>query len=467
MTSRYTPEGSREKSFLSDYQKRNLLLSYMLMSPHHTNLNEEVSMVQNDDNRLMEFRQLKQEIRGSTQHLVVGIDIAKERHHAFFGTPMGKTLLRRLVFDNTREGFEKLCFQADALKTQQGLAKVVFGMEPTADYHKPLEEYLIQQGHLVVLVAGTVVKKNRETLDGRWDKNDTKDAANVADLITQGKCLFCESPSAPIRELRSLLSLKRRLKKWEQGYTVRIRNHLIARYFPEIDAYFSYGEGPAIVRWCLDPQEITRLSSGEFIHLVSSRNGGERQRQRLVEIRDKAACSIGCATSSALPFEAQLLLEGLRGIQVMIRQTDEKIKDVCLLFPEYPCLLSIPGFGPDISAKVLGALGNPYRFDNHRQVLKTAGLDLSAERSGKYEGAPVISKRGKADLRYGLYQAALIASTKNPTFIAYFTRKLKGRERERGIKKKMLVKLSAKLLIIAWTLMKKKEVFNPECIETK
>jgi len=28
------------------------------------------------------------------------------------------------------------------------------------------------------------------TLDGRWDTNDTRDAANVADLVSQGKCLF-------------------------------------------------------------------------------------------------------------------------------------------------------------------------------------------------------------------------------------------------------------------------------------
>ena len=97
----------------------------------------------NDDSRLARFRQLKREIRGSTRHLVVGIDISKDRHHAFFGTPAGKTLLSRLVFDNSREGFEKLCFRAEALKTQKGLTDLVFGVEPTADYHKPLGEYLI------------------------------------------------------------------------------------------------------------------------------------------------------------------------------------------------------------------------------------------------------------------------------------------------------------------------------------
>jgi len=42
--------------------------------------------------------------------------------------------------------------------------------------------------------------------------------------------------------------------------------------------------------------------------------------------------------------------------------------------------------------------------------------------------------------------------------------KLKGREREKGIAMKMRVKLAAKLLVIAWTLMKKKEKFDPGCI---
>ena len=66
---------------------------------------------------------------------------------------------------------------------------------------------------------------------------------------------------------------------------------------------------------------------------------------------------------------------------------------------------------------------------------------------------------------YGLDQAAVIASAKNRRFMAYFTRKLTGREREKGITTKMRIKLAAKMLVIAWTLMKKREVFDPGCIE--
>ena len=45
-----------------------------------------------DNNRIKEFRQFKNEIRGSEQHLIVGIDIAKDKHHAFLGTANGHTV---------------------------------------------------------------------------------------------------------------------------------------------------------------------------------------------------------------------------------------------------------------------------------------------------------------------------------------------------------------------------------------
>jgi transposase len=214
-----------------------------------------------EHSRLEDFRQLKKEIRGSKDHLIVGIDIAKEKHHAFFGTATGKTLLKRLVFDNTKEGLEKLLVHAEAVKTEHALEKTVFGLEPTADYHKPVGEFLITAGHRVVLVSGVAVKRNRELLDNRWDKHDTKDSANVADLISQGKCLFYDHPPLPLRELRALLSLKRRLKKQEHGIMARIRNHLLAQYFPELDRYYQGFQscGGVSILQCLQPWTMSAL----------------------------------------------------------------------------------------------------------------------------------------------------------------------------------------------------------------
>jgi len=418
----------------------------------------------NERSRLEAFRQLKNEIRGSTDYLIVGIDIAKDRHHAFFGTATGKTLLKRLVFDNSREGFKKLLVHVEAVKAKHALDKEVFGLEPTANYHKPLGEFLIKRNHMVVLVSGVAVKRNRELLDGRWDKHDTKDSANVADLISQGKCLFYHHPAPPLQELRALVSLKRRFKKQEHGIKARIRNHLLAQYFPELDPYYGQSEsdGLAVVRWCLHPSGIAAMDYGQFARLVAPQSRSLAQQKRLTAIYRKAADSIGCKAGEALAFEATVMVEALEHTRGVIRRIDEKIKEICLQFSEYRYLLTIPGFGPDVSSKLLAAIGDPFRFTTGAQVLKMAGLDLGANRSGNRSDAavPVISKKGKADLRYALYQAAFIFSIRNTHGIASYSRMLRGREKEKGIRTKMRVKLAAKLLIIAWSLMKKKEPFQ-------
>jgi transposase len=422
-----------------------------------------------DTTRLENFRQLRKEIRGSNEHLIVGIDVAKDNHHAFFGTARGETLLKRLVFNNNLQGYEKLYTYVEAAKVKNNLNKVVFGLEPTANYHKPLGEHLIKSGFEVVLVAGTAVKRNRELLDGRWDKHDTKDAANVADLVSQGKCLFYEYPIMLLRELRNLLSFKRRLKKQEHGTRVRIRNHLLAQYFPELDPYFSRMSACSlsVVKWCLEPSVIAGLEYEEFLRLVAPGKRTMKQREHVKLIWEKAFESIGCNAGETVQFEAKMMVEELQHVRESISEVEEKIEEICLNFPEYKYLLSMPGFGKDISSKVLGAIGDPFRFDNAKQVIKLSGWDLNANRSGKSSGyaTAVISKKGKADLRYALYQAALVASSRNQLFIAYFTEKLRQRSREKGIKTKMRVKLAAKLLVIAWTLMKKREPFNPEYLK--
>jgi hypothetical protein len=114
--------------------------------------------------RIKKFRQFKEEIRGSEEYLIIGIDISKDKHHAFFGTANGKTLLRRLIFENNLEGFSKLRSRADAIKAQSGLSKIIFGLEPTSNYHKPLGMHLIRCEHEVVMVSGVSVKRNRELL---------------------------------------------------------------------------------------------------------------------------------------------------------------------------------------------------------------------------------------------------------------------------------------------------------------
>ena len=422
--------------------------------------------MQTEAERLATYRRLRTGIRGSETHLIVGIDIAKEKHHAFFGTATGKTLCKQFTFPNSRDGLELLLSKTETVRLQQQLQQVVIGIEPTANYHKPLADHLVQQGLQVVQVSGVAVKQNRELLDGRWDKHDRKDAANIADLIAQGKCQFYEYPSPAIRELRELLHLKHTLKKEEHRVKTRIRNNLLAQFFPEMDQFVTTCQQDtlAVIGTCCSPEQITALDYESFFEKVVTMYKGKRQEEHLFRIWQCAQTSIGCQAGNAPIYEGKVLIDQLLHLRQIIKDIDEQIAALCSGFEEYTCLLNIPGIGPAIAATILGALGNPYRFDTAKQVIKLAGLDLSAARSGRpaLKATPVISKRGQAELRYALCQAALVAGSRNTFFRCWFARKLQGRERERGIMGILRVKLAAKMLVIAWTVMKNKEMFAYE-----
>jgi transposase len=276
-------------------------------------------------------------------------------------------------------------------------------------------------------------------------------------------------PDPELIRVRNLLSLRRRLKRDDHAVRMQIRNGLVTRFFPELDRHWGRAltENLAIVRWCLDPRKISSMDFEDFLCRVTRRDRGLRQLKRLKRIYEAAARSIGCPMDEAAEFEARLLVDRLEAIREQIERTETEIKDICLGFPSYRRLQTIPGFGPYVASIVLARIGDPHRFKARKQVIRLAGYDLNAKRSGKrsQDAVPVISKKGNSELRYALYQAALIATYHNDRFRALFTRYLKGREKERGIKTKMRVKLAVKMLVIAWTMMKTDSVFNPSLIE--
>jgi len=65
--------------------------------------------------------------------------------------------LRKLIFENNIDGISRLLKTVEAIKVQNGLSKIVYGLEPTGNYHKPLAAHLIRCDCNVVLVTGQAV----------------------------------------------------------------------------------------------------------------------------------------------------------------------------------------------------------------------------------------------------------------------------------------------------------------------
>jgi transposase len=99
------------------------------------------------------------------------------------------------------------------------------------------------------------------------------------------------------------------------------------------------------------------------------------------------------------------------------------------------------------------------QFNNIRQVVSYAGLDIAERQSGLFKGKTRISKKGNARIRECLYMPALSATTYNETIKALYQRVI---ERNPTIKRKGVVAGMRKLLILIFVLWKKNEAYNAE-----
>lgn len=135
-------------------------------------------------------------------------------------------------------------------------------------------------------------------------------------------------------------------------------------------------------------------------------------------------------------------------------ETVKKDKD---LYQRVARIEKIKGLGIATIVKVLAETNGFLLFDNIRQLVSYAGLDIVQDQSGKHTGKTRISKKGNAHLRQALYMAALTAGNHNLTLKLFYER-LKDRL---PAKKQGLVAVMRKLLILIYTLWKSGEEYNP------
>ena len=90
--------------------------------------------------------------RITTQHLVIGIDIAKEAHVARAVNFRGIEIGRHISFSNSDDGFTKLLHWYQKLQESHGYTSVLIGLEPTGHYWFSLADWLTARHIELVLV---------------------------------------------------------------------------------------------------------------------------------------------------------------------------------------------------------------------------------------------------------------------------------------------------------------------------
>lgn len=146
--------------------------------------------------------------------------------------------------------------------------------------------------------------------------------------------------------------------------------------------------------------------------------------------------------------------ELINDLEKVLIRTVKKDKD---LYERVARIEKVKGLGIATIVKVLAETNGFLLFDNIRQLVSYAGLDIVQDQSGKHTGKTRISKKGNAHLRQALYMAAVTAGNHNPTLKPFYERL----KEKLPAKKQGQVAVMRKLLILIYTLWKSGEDYNP------
>ena len=127
------------------------------------------------------------------------------------------------------------------------------------------------------------------------------------------------------------------------------------------------------------------------------------------------------------------------------------------LYDKIEKITTIKGVGFDTAVSIVCETNGFILFNNVRQVVSYAGLDVSHNQSGNHIGKSHISKKGNSHIRAVLYMPALSAIRYNAPIKALHERI---KERNPNAKQKGVVAAMRKLLILIYTLWKKNEVYD-------
>lgn len=412
----------------------------------------------------MNYNQNKKIAQITSQTLIIGVDIAKFKHVARaqdfrgieFGTPC--------YFENTKGGFEEFIKWTTLIMQEQGMNKVIVGMEPTGHYWLNLAHILKENGIKFVAVNPLHVKKSKELDDNSPTKNDVKDAKVIAQLVKDGRYAEPTIPQGVYAELRVAKKIRDLLTEDQQTVQGQIHNW-IDRYFPEFLTVFKKWEGKAALQFLklyALPHELVKISDQEL--LIHLRKAVKRSvgLSKIQELKQAASKSIGLKQGASMAkLELKTLIDKYELIQIKFEELDSKIDTLIDQIPGVQQMLAIKGVGRDTVAGFFAEVGDLSEYSHPRQLIKLAGLSLKENTSGKHKGKTTITKRGRKKLRALLFRVCMILVAKNSAFKAlhaYYT------QRPDNPLKKMqsLIALCNKLIRILFAIGKKQFEFSEE-----
>ena len=355
--------------------------------------------------------------------LYLGIDIAKNNHVATLIDESGKPLFKGFSFANTTDGGESLLAKMNI--HIQSVANVEIGMEATGHYWLSLYSFLSEKGFNIHVINPILTDGWRKGVEIRKRKTDQIDSFLIADLIRYGDFVETSLSDENILSLRNLSRFRHYLVS-SIGDLKRKAICVLDQTFPEYQGVFSDTFGQTSSELLLNFQtadDFCNITAEQLENVLETVSRKSFARHKLTQISEMAAKSFGlkfCKDSFSL--QLKLLTQQIRFIEAQVSDVESEMTKI--LDAIQSPITTIPGIGLITGATILGEIGDIARFTNPSKLVAFSGIDASVAQSGENTGTGRrMSKRGSPYLRKALFQAALVASTRDPVFKAYYQKK--------------------------------------------
>ena len=356
--------------------------------------------------------------------ICVGIDVAKDKHDCFILSSEGEVLADVFTVTNNRDGFETLYQRIRSCARPTDNIKV--GLEATGHYSYNILGFLLDNGLATYVINPLHTNLYRKSLSLRKTKTDRIDARTIAAMLMSNVDLKSYTDTAYHNEELKSLTRYRFDKVRQRAKLKQSVSRLVNILFPELETLvptLHMASVYALLSELPGAQQIAAVHLTHLKTLLANASKGRYDRDKAVEIREAAKCSIG----SKMPAKSLELRHTIQLIHELDKEIDEIESSIEEIMNSLQSpITTIPGIGYRMGAMILAEIGDFSNFDSPDKILAYAGLSPSTYESGKLKASGAyahMEKRGSRYLRFAIFNATKYVCHWDPTFAAYLAKK--------------------------------------------
>ena len=354
--------------------------------------------------------------------ILVGIDVAKDKHDCFICNSDGEVLFKAFTISNSMEGFNDL--YAKIKSVSDDLSKLKVGLEATGHYSYNLLGFLLDKGLPTYVINPLHTNLFRKSQTLRKTKTDKVDAHTIAKMLLSDENLKPYSDILYHNEELKSLTRYRFDKVRERAALKNSIARLVNILFPEIEKLVPTLHMKSIYALLLEfpsARHIAKAHLTRLTNLLNEASKGHYNRDTAIRFRDTARNSIG----SFMPAKAMELKHTIELIQIISSEIDEIEFEIKRIMNDINSpILSIPGISYHMGAMIIAEIGDFSNFSSPDKILAYSGMSPSTYQSGHLTNCYAhMEKRGSRYLRYALYNATQHVCRWDKTFADYLAKK--------------------------------------------